>query len=515
MKLRSEKNRRRMSTRARVTVTLVVFVVALSTVIGLLLWMTGSIDAVVKRAVLSQDIILMNMETVRTTSEQIRDGREIILAGSDDYSAYERHKKTALAGFERWKQSIADSVETLGGSRGSELEREHTVLLDAVELEYLAVSARVDEALELYGAGDVNTARLLVTDVLQDDYETRLLPVMERVNTEERAIADRAVRDMESTSRLASVLSVVVGLSAAAVAVVISVVLLRDIVVSTRKLGEGAQTLGAGDLDARVDVGEGGDFALLAEAFNDMASRLKASREELEHANAELKGYAHVVSHDLRGPLSNLGMSSDLMKEVLRGPQGEDSRREMAELIGTFDNSIARLGALISDLLALAEAGQKPAEVAVVDVNQVVREILQELEVRARERGVRFEVEGDLGTVEANRTHVYQLFVNLIRNAVNHSESPEPVVRVSFLGTDREGRRRYRVSDNGPGIPGDLQEIFQPFVKTGSGGTGLGLAIVSRILEVYGGEVSAYNDGGACFEFSLAGPGSTATPPSS
>jgi signal transduction histidine kinase len=61
------------------------------------------------------------------------------------------------------------------------------------------------------------------------------------------------------------------------------------------------------------------------------------------------------------------------------------------------------------------------------------------------------------------------------------------------------------VRDNGTGIPpGDLDRIFTPFFKgRETGGTGIGLAIVEKIVILYGGAIRAYNDGGACFEFTL------------
>jgi signal transduction histidine kinase len=61
------------------------------------------------------------------------------------------------------------------------------------------------------------------------------------------------------------------------------------------------------------------------------------------------------------------------------------------------------------------------------------------------------------------------------------------------------------VRDNGPGIPAcDIESVFLPFFKRGSSDdTGIGLAIVDKIVHLYGGEVTVFNDSGACFEFTL------------
>ena len=77
-------------------------------------------------------------------------------------------------------------------------------------------------------------------------------------------------------------------------------------------------------------------------------------------------------------------------------------------------------------------------------------------------------------------------------------------VRCSALGGDGNGGRRYLVRDNGPGIPENLPDrLFLPFVSQKGGGKGLGLAIVQTIVRAYGGSVRAYNDHGACIEYSL------------
>jgi signal transduction histidine kinase len=95
------------------------------------------------------------------------------------------------------------------------------------------------------------------------------------------------------------------------------------------------------------------------------------------------------------------------------------------------------------------------------------------------------------------------LFSNLIRNAVEHNPADAPRVVVSFLGSGRSGNR-YKVRDNGPGIPEtDSDMVFWPFYAAKEGRTGLGLATVQKIIKIYGGHIKAYNDGGACFEFTL------------
>ncbi|MFH1149295.1 MAG: HAMP domain-containing sensor histidine kinase [Actinomycetota bacterium] len=130
--------------------------------------------------------------------------------------------------------------------------------------------------------------------------------------------------------------------------------------------------------------------------------------------------------------------------------------------------------------------------------------VLAERESGIREAGMDFEVDGGLGMVRVQRTHLYQVFANLVDNALNYGRGQSPRVRISRLEADEPGAHRYLVCDNGPGIPTEMiDDLFTPFTRGERGGTGIGMAIVARIVGIYGGEVRVYNDPGACFDFTI------------
>jgi PAS domain S-box-containing protein len=226
--------------------------------------------------------------------------------------------------------------------------------------------------------------------------------------------------------------------------------------------------------------------------------------EELKQVNAELEGYAHTVSHDLKGPLASMGMSLSMLRELLESPKSKEAGLEVLEVVDLMGLSLERADQLIGTLLKLAEAGQVPGEVTSIDVGQMVKRVLEERAREIKVRGIKVEVDSDLGHVVADYSHVYQLFANLIANAIQHNDSESPVIEVSRLGEEGEGGHRYLVRDNGSGIPPEtIDRIFMPFFKGKTGGSGIGLSTVKKIVKLYGGEISAYNDSGACFEFTL------------
>ena len=229
----------------------------------------------------------------------------------------------------------------------------------------------------------------------------------------------------------------------------------------------------------------------------------KAAGKALLRANEELEGYAHTVSHDLKGPLTVIALAANTFEGLLKEPITDETRGELMEIAEMLVLSVVKSSDLIEDLLALAEAGQVPRDITDVDVAEVVSRTLEEKAGDLKEKNIKVKVSKDLGHVRANRTHIYQLFTNILGNAIKHCRSEAPVIEVSYLGDD-DGAHRYLVRDNGEGIPPeDLDRIFEPFFKGKSGGAGIGLATVAKIVNVYDGSIRAYNDGGACFKFTL------------
>ncbi|MBK5094015.1 MAG: HAMP domain-containing histidine kinase, partial [Actinobacteria bacterium] len=255
-------------------------------------------------------------------------------------------------------------------------------------------------------------------------------------------------------------------------------------------------------LTVRVDLDKRDEFGSLARTFNKMAQDLSDSRKELEIINAELAGFAHTVSHDLKGPLTAILIAGLTLREAINNPEQESL--EIDELLEIIEADIEKSSNLIDDILSLAEAGQIPEVVSDVDVSEIVDGVLKETAASIKEKGIKVIVGDSLGKVTANSTHIYQIFNNLLSNAIKHNDSDEPTIEVSHLGEDETGGHRYLIKDNGSGIPQeDIDKVFMPFFKGETGGTGIGLSTVEKIIKVYGGDVKAYNDNGACFEFTL------------
>ncbi|MBN1288212.1 MAG: PAS domain S-box protein [Actinobacteria bacterium] len=255
-----------------------------------------------------------------------------------------------------------------------------------------------------------------------------------------------------------------------------------------------------------VHDSEGNPRAIVITA-RDITER-KNTEMKLKSMNAELKGYAHTVSHDLKGPVSNIILGADLCGEIVDKLARDDHSNELREIVDLMNNHAKRALDLIQDLLSIAEAGKMPMNLEDVDVGRILERIRSKLSQEIKRKNIRLRVDENPGVIHANPTQIYQLFSNLVRNAVQHGVDrsvENPIIEIKRLPLPAPGKHRYLISDNGPGIPDEIASgLFGAFAGTGDLKVGLGLSIVEKIVSTYDGEIKAYNDNGACFEFTIS-----------
>lgn len=262
-------------------------------------------------------------------------------------------------------------------------------------------------------------------------------------------------------------------------------------------------TMIIGEVNSSVLRDRNGQPSGRIDVIRDVTKRRQEERE-LQLLNNELEGYAHVVSHDLKGPLSSMMAASIALKGLSKGPWDEPSVKAAHELVSIIESNVKKSSLLIDDILDLAGAGQRPRDIADVDMASVIDQVLSERNHEIKKRRIKVVTSDQLGSIAANETHMYQLFANLIQNMIQHNDNRRPVIQISYLGDSNDGAHRYRIQDNGSGIdPEILDYIFVPFFSGGHSGTGIGLATVEKIVKVYGGTITASNRGGACFDFFL------------
>jgi two-component system nitrogen regulation sensor histidine kinase GlnL len=203
---------------------------------------------------------------------------------------------------------------------------------------------------------------------------------------------------------------------------------------------------------------------------------------------------ASILAHEIKNPLSGIRGAAQLL-----GQGAGEENRKLTQLIC---DEADRIVALVNRMEVFSD--DRPLERAPVNIH-VVLERVRRLAENGFARGIKITERYDpsLPMVSGNMDQLVQVFLNLVKNAaeavvdagvsapeIGLSTAFRPGVRVTLPGSDARIQLPLVVSvtDNGPGIPGDLRpHLFDPFVTTKPKGSGLGLALVAKIVTDHGG----------------------------
>lgn len=198
------------------------------------------------------------------------------------------------------------------------------------------------------------------------------------------------------------------------------------------------------------------------------------------------------VAHEVRNPL--FGMSA-----TLDAFEASFGAAEYNDYISQFRDQIDRLNSLMRGLLDYGKPMNPELMPGTID--SIIGTAVQEARQSHPEIPVEVSIQGSLPSMMLDRTRMFQVFENLIRNALQHSGPGRPVLVTARPIEEESGLWiEAAVLDRGSGIsPEDLPRVFEPFFTRRRGGTGLGLSIVQKIVMEHGGTIIANNrsEGGA------------------
>lgn len=228
----------------------------------------------------------------------------------------------------------------------------------------------------------------------------------------------------------------------------------------------------------------------------------RAHSEELARSNQELEQFAYVASHDLQEPLRTVSGFAQLLARRYQGKLDSDAD----EYIHYVTSGVQRMKSLIEDLLAFSRVTRNAAALQNIDLNQVVKTALANLQGAIEAAGASVDC-APLPTVKANERQLVQLFQNLIGNAIKFRTEAAPKVTIAVRLEDSHWR--FTVRDNGIGIRAEFAEqVFLLFQRLHGrdkyAGNGIGLTICKKIIDLHGGRIWVEpNEGGAVFCFTL------------
>ncbi|EMR01490.1 sensor histidine kinase [Cesiribacter andamanensis] len=219
-------------------------------------------------------------------------------------------------------------------------------------------------------------------------------------------------------------------------------------------------------------------------ARNQQLSNERAQQNELlKKRNEELDEFAHIVSHDLKAPLRNMKALIQLMeKGRMHNP---------AESMEMMKNQLQKMEVLIENVLTYSRTGHEKLDKTQVNLNKLLEELVAGL---SRPQTFSIEIEPDFPIIYAEEILIYQVFSNLIINAIKYNDKEAGHITIGYEPTDSKGNFYYYVEDNGLGIPASKREkVFKLFSVLhkleGVESTGIGLAIVKKIILEKGGQI--------------------------
>lgn len=238
-------------------------------------------------------------------------------------------------------------------------------------------------------------------------------------------------------------------------------------------------------------------------------AQLQAMNERMRLQIDELEAMSYAIAHDVRGPLRHIDGFARVLGDRLGVVDTEPASLSYLQRIRA---SVRHLSNIVEGLLAFSRASRAEMHLERCDARALVDDVLEELapELDGRELDISI---GELPRIRADRTLMFQVFYNLIANAVKYTRGCNPArIRIECERGD-DGQYTFHVRDNGAGFDmkyaSKLFGVFQRLHHASEfEGTGIGLANVKRIVDRHGGRIwaEASPGHGASFHFTLPNP---------
>lgn len=311
-----------------------------------------------------------------------------------------------------------------------------------------------------------------------------------------RAIKTRIEDRMEhlmlaAKSRETRSFELLIGLSALTLIVGLLVsIYARRILAPLAKVTDRAKAVAEGDLRPRPsEIDDRSEIGELSRTFENMVSAIDRARRDLVLAErlATIGKMAAHVTHEIRNPLSSIGLNIELLESELA--DDASTMEEKLTLLAAIKGETARLSRLSEQYLSIARRPVPNRERE--DVGNVCAELCSFVKPELERANIEVSLNIDHETPEipVDEAQIRQAVLNLVRNAREAMVGGGNLALT--IGPAIGGGVDLIVDDDGPGIPDEVRSnIFDPFFTTKSRGTGLGLAVTREIIEAHGGMIA-------------------------
>jgi PAS domain S-box-containing protein len=212
---------------------------------------------------------------------------------------------------------------------------------------------------------------------------------------------------------------------------------------------------------------------------------LESTISELKRTNKELQEFAYITAHDLKTPLRGIGTLADWLSADYADKFDEEGQKQIKMLA----KRAKRADKLVDSILQYSSAGHTREEHEQIDLNTALPEIIHEIDPP---ENITVNIDNTLPVLICKKTHISQVFQNLIRNAIKYMDKERGQITIGCI--EEDGFWKFNITDNGPGIDHKyykkIFKIFQtlsPPDETDS--TGIGLSVAKKIVKLNGGRI--------------------------
>ncbi|MGF1486367.1 MAG: ATP-binding protein [Prochloraceae cyanobacterium] len=287
---------------------------------------------------------------------------------------------------------------------------------------------------------------------------------------------------------------------------ILTICLANRLIKPVTQLSNAALTIASGQLDRHVNIKREDELGILSSSFNQMATQLKTSFDQLKRAkddavsaNLAKDRFIANISHELRTPLNSIiGYTKVLKREF-------NYNSERIEELNIIEKSGYYLLNLINDILDFSKNQANKTELDPINFNlrDLLNGVVGIVENQAREKGVEIIVKSEYlpDRIIGDEKRLQQVLINLLSNAIKFTDRGRVMLRATGI-YDREIAKdlsqqkiRFEIIDTGVGISQkEKAKIFEPFEQAKEGrsaniGTGLGLSIAKQLVDLMGGKL--------------------------
>ncbi len=257
------------------------------------------------------------------------------------------------------------------------------------------------------------------------------------------------------------------------------------------------------DLHVSPLVGNDGLVQGVLVIGEDVTEKVRTKQALLQNERlATIGRMSAMVAHEIRNPLSSIGLNAELLEEEL----AKNSDLEMRALLHAISREVERLTAITDEYLKFARLPKPTLQPE--QINDLLSDLLRFVdgELRAAKVELTVDLEGQLTPIRADENQLRQAFLNLLKNSL-HS-MPEGG-RLTITTQQHDGQVQVRFADTGQGIDTVcIDRIFDPFVSGREGGIGLGLSLTQQIVSEHGGMITCESTPGQGTVFVIDFPAS-------